>query len=101
MELVDDRGDSVKMCEGEDVEMVLRGAGEDEMRGKHAPCGFDQTFLKFDAWFESMRGDGGRKRIPKNENRRYRIERMEREGHSRIGNRQVANRKREIFPIPC
>ena len=76
------------MCEGEDVEMVLRGAGEDEMRGKHAPCGFDQTFLKFDAWFESMRGDGGRKRIPKNENRRYRIERMEREGHSCVGNRQ-------------
>jgi len=62
--------------------MVLRGAGEEEMRGEYALCGFDQTFLKFDAkrfdqtfskfdaWFESMRGDGERKENPKRAPRR-------------------------------
>jgi len=31
----------------------------------HAPCGFDQTFSKFDAWCESMRGQTPIGVIPK------------------------------------
>jgi len=45
---------------------------------KYAPCGaakqFDQTFSKFDAWFESMQGlsaeGGGAVQIPKDKVRR-------------------------------
>jgi len=49
---------------------------------KYAPCGaakqfdakqFDQTFSKFDAWFESMQGlsaEGGAVQIPKDKVRR-------------------------------
>ena len=41
-----------------------------EMEKENAPCGFDQTFSKFDAWFESMRGDGDSKETPKRAPRR-------------------------------
>ena len=67
MQSSNNRGDSVGMCarvEMEMVEMVLRGAGESEMRGGNASA------KRFDSWFESTRGNGGRKRIPKNGNRR-------------------------------
>lgn len=37
------------------------------MRGEYAPCGFDQTFPKFDAWCESMRGQTPIGVIPKSQ----------------------------------